>query len=72
MLVKPRRARDEDLAVYFWSLITVLTIGSTRLEKCKTKYKDKIKKTHRAHNRVRSEEKVSASTFRRQELRGQK
>lgn len=43
MLVKSRRTRDEDLAIYLWSLITVLKMSNASLEKCKT-YEDKIKK----------------------------
>ena len=36
MLIKPRRNRDEDLAIYFLSLITVLAMATTKDEQWQT------------------------------------
>lgn len=43
MVIKPRRNRDEDLAIYFWSLITVHAMATAKDEQQQTEEMQNIR-----------------------------
>jgi len=47
ILIKPRRNTDEDLVIYFWSLITKLAMATTKDEQQYTEETQNIKEQNK-------------------------